>query len=381
MKRKITTKLLTVYLALVLTFLCSCSDKPVVNSSSVPTDNPIVSSTNAPTDSPTNATVLASGLDDEISVTVLDVGQGDSIFVELPDEECMLIDSGESEYGNSVTNYIRTSGYDKIDYLIATHPHADHIGGMREVVSSFDIGKVYMPRATANTKTYENLLNAIDQKGLTINTAKAGVNILSEDNLDIDIIAPNSSGYEDINNYSAVVKITYGDVKFLFMGDAETESENEITADVSADFIKIGHHGSSSSSSENFVRRVGAKYAAVSVAEENDYNHPVEEIINRWRDSGAQVLMTKDVGNIVAQSDGKNLTVNGNAAKVSDNSSAASQEQESRYILNINTKKIHTLDCPLAEDILSKNKDYTTLAVSQLESQGYTPCKSCKPQD
>ena len=367
MKHKITAKLLTACLALVLTFLCSCSDKPVVNSSSVLTD------------SPTSATVLASGLDDEISVTVLDVGQGGSIFVELPDEECMLIDAGESEYGNSVTDYIRDNGYTKIDYLVATHPHADHIGGMREVVNSFDIGKVYMPKVAANTKTYENLLKAIDKKDLKVNTAKAGVNILSEDNLEIGIVAPNGSGYEDINNYSAVVKITYGDVKFLFMGDAETESENEIKADVSADFVKIGHHGSNTSSSEAFVRRVGAKYAAVSVAEENDYNHPVKEIINRWRDSGAKVMMTKDVGNIVAQSDGKNLTVNGSVAKVSDNSSAASQEQESRYIINTNTKKIHTLDCPLAEDIAKKNKEYTELTVSQLEAEGCTPCKSCKP--
>lgn len=352
MNRKITIKLLTTCLALMLTFLCSCSDKPAVNSSSVPT---------------------------EISVTVLDVGQGDSIFVELPDEECMLIDAGESEYGKTVTDYINTSGYDKIDYLVATHPHADHIGGMREVVNSFDVGEIYMPKVAANTKTYENLLKAIDKKGLKINTAKAGLNILSEDNLEIDIIAPNSSGYEDINNYSAVVKITYGDVKFLFMGDAETESENEITADVSADFVKIGHHGSRSSSSEKFVKRVGAKYAAVSVAEENDYNHPVEEIIKRWFDSGAKVLMTKDVGNIVAQSDGKNLTVSGKTAVVSDNSSTASQEQESRYIINTNTKKIHTLDCPLAEDIAKKNKEYIEATVSQLEAEGYTPCKSCKP--
>lgn len=369
MKVKITAKLLTACLALMLTLLCSCSDKPVANSSSVPTDNP------------TNVTVSASELDDEISVTVLDVGQGDSIFVELPDEECMLIDAGESEYGKTVTDYISTSGYDKIDYLVATHPHADHIGGMREGVNSFNIGKVYMPKVAANTKTYENLLKDIDKKGLKINTAKAGVNILSEENLDIDIIAPNSNSYEDINNYSAVVKITYGDVRFLFMGDAEAESENEITTDVSADFIKIGHHGSRSSSSEKFVKRVGAKYAAVSVAEENDYNHPVEEIIKRWSDSGAEVLMTKDVGNIVAQSDGKNLTVGGKTAVVSDNSSTTSQEQESRYVVNTNTKKIHALDCPLAEDIAKKNKKYIEATVSQFETEGYSPCKSCKPHD
>lgn len=355
--RKRFIRLISVCLTLATFFLCACS-------------------------SPENTT---SKNNDEIRVTVLDVGQGDAIFIELTDKRCMLIDAGESEYGKAVTDYISSSGYDKIDYLVATHPHADHIGGMNRVVTSFDIGKVYMPRAAADTKTYENLLSTIDKKGLRISTAKAGVNILNEDSLKIDILAPNSADYAGLNNYSAVIKITFGSVKFLFMGDAEAESENEIKADVSADFVKIGHHGSNTSSSEAFVRRVGAKYAAVSVAEENDYNLPVTKIINRWRNSGAQVLMTKDVGNIVARSDGQNLTVNGETVSISDGESGTAvsknQTQYSRFIINKNTKKIHTTDCPLTDDISNKNKDYTTLTLSQLEKQGYTPCKSCNPHD
>lgn len=314
--RKRFIRLISVCLTLATFFLCACS-------------------------SPENTTSINN---DEIRVTVLDVGQGDAIFIELTDKRCMLIDAGESEYGKAVTDYISSSGYDKIDYLVATHPHADHIGGMSRVVSSFDIGKVYMPRVAADTKTYENLLSTIDKKGLRISTAKAGVNILNEDSLKIDILAPNS-----------------------------------------ADFVKIGHHGSNTSSSEAFVRRVGAKYAAVSVAEENDYNLPVTEIINRWRNSGAQVLMTKDVGNIVARSDGKSLTVNGETVSISDGESGTAvsknQTQDSRFIINKNTKKIHTTDCPLTDDISNKNKDYTTLTLSQLEKQGYTPCKSCNPHD
>lgn len=355
--RKKLIGLISVCITLALALLCSCSSPDVT----------------------------ASHTDREIKVTVLDVGQGDSIFIELTDNRCMLIDAGESEYGKTVTDYIRDNGYTKIDYLVATHPHADHIGGMSKVVSSFDIGKIYMPRATTDTKTYENLLNTIDKKGLGINTAKAGVNILNEDSLKIDILAPNSANYTELNNYSAVIKITFGSVKFLFMGDAEAESENEITADVSADFVKIGHHGSKTSSSEDFVRRVGASFAAVSVAEENDYNLPVKQIISRWSNSGAKVMMTKEVGNIVAQSDGKNLTVNGETVSISDGESGTAvsenQTQDSRYIINKNTKKIHTTDCPLTDDISNKNKDYTTLTVSQLEKQGYTPCKSCNPHD
>ncbi|MGN1112786.1 MAG: ComEC/Rec2 family competence protein [Acutalibacteraceae bacterium] len=348
---KLILKLMSFFLAVSTVFLCSCTSQP----ESVQAEN-------------------------EVKVTVLDVGQGDSIFIELPDNRCMLIDSGESEYSETVVNYISSAGYEKIDYLIATHPHADHIGGMKKAVSSFDIGKIYMPRASTNTKTFEKLLTAIDDKGLKINTAKAGVSILSEDNLSIDIIAPNSDSYEELNNYSAVIKLTHGKVKFLFMGDAEKESESEITADVSADFVKVGHHGSKTSSGEEFVRQVGARVAAVSVAEENDYNLPSDSTLSRWRQSGAEVMMTKDSGNIVAQSDGESLTVNGREIALSG-STAASQSENSRLIINKSTKKIHTVQCPLAKDISEKNKGYTTLTVSQLKEQGYTACKSCNPHD
>lgn len=348
---KFILKLTSIFLAASMLFLCSCAARP----------EPVQS-------------------DSEVRVTVLDVGQGDSIFIELPDNRCMLIDSGESEYGDTVADYISSAGYKKIDYLVATHPHADHIGGMKKAVNSFDIGNIYMPRASTDTKTFEKLLKAIDDKGLKINTAKAGVSILAEDNLSIDIIAPNSESYEELNNYSAVIKLTYGKVKFLFMGDAEKESEGEITADVSADFVKVGHHGSKTSSGEEFVSRVGARVAAVSVAEENDYNLPNEATLSRWRQSGAEVMMTKDKGNIVAETDGESLTVNGQGIALSD-SPAASQAQSSQLIINKSTKKIHTLQCPLAKDISEKNKDYTTLTVTRLKEQGYTACKSCNPHD
>lgn len=370
--KKRISKLISICLTFTFIFLCSCSNQGA-----------------------------SEPLGDEIKVTVLDVGQGDSIFIQLTDERCMLIDAGESQYGDDVVDYINSIGYEKIDYLIATHPHADHIGGMSKVLESFDIGEVYMPKVSTTTKTFENMLELIDDKGLEINTAKSGINILSEDNLNIDIIAPCSEEYSDLNNYSAVIKITYGSVKFLFMGDAEEKSENEITADVSADFIKVGHHGSKTSSSEDFVNRVGAQFAAVSVAAENDYGLPDEEIISLWEDSGAKVLMTKDVGNIVAQSDGQSLTVNGEnqaadvesateneesqttAAETIDTSTEtqASEIQSEKWILNTNTKKIHTLQCSLAKNISDKNKDYSDLSIAQLEEQGYTTCKTCKPHD
>lgn len=237
----------------------------------------------------------------------IDVGQGDSEFIELPDGTTMLIDAGTADYGETVVNYIKDLGYKKIDYLVGTHPHADHIGGMQKIVQSFDIGSVYMPKASTNTKTYENLLTEIKNKGLKIKTAKAGVSIISDNDLKVDILAPNSSSYDELNNYSAVVKITYKKNKFLYMGDAEKLSEDEIKADVSADVIKVGHHGSTSSSSKNFVKKVKPEYAVISVGKDNTYGHPKDSIIKRWEDIGAEVLRTDKDGNIVISSDGENI--------------------------------------------------------------------------
>ncbi len=239
----------------------------------------------------------------------IDVGQGDCEFIELPNGQTILIDAGTSKYGDKIADYIESSGYDEIDYLVATHPHADHIGGMKQIVEEFDIGTIYMPKATANTKTYENLLTAIADKGLTIKTAKAGVIIVEEDNLTVEIIAPVCEEYDDLNNYSAVIKITYEDSIFLYMGDAEELSENGITCEVSADVIKVGHHGSDSSSSQEFVDKVNPQYAVISVGEDNSYDHPSDDVVQRWLNTGAEVYRTDECGTIIISSDGEEIIV------------------------------------------------------------------------
>lgn len=245
-----------------------------------------------------------------LKVHFIDVEQGDSIFIELPNRQTMLIDAGESYKGEIISNYIRKLGYSDIDYIIGTHPHADHIGGLAYIINNFDVGRIYMPKAVSTSKTYENLLNTISQKGLKVTTAKSGINILNSENLKIDIIAPNSDSYNNLNNYSAVIKIVYGNRKFLFMGDAETKSENEIISDVSADVIKIGHHGSDTSSGQSFVNKVNAKYAIIMVGNNNKYDHPYQTIIDRWANSGAEVYRTDKDGNIIVSSDGNSLNIN-----------------------------------------------------------------------
>ena len=246
---------------------------------------------------------------DLLKVHYLDVGQGDSIFIELPNNETMLIDAAESYQSENIINYLKNLNYQKIDYVIGTHPHTDHIGGLKDIINTFEIGKIYMPKVVSTTKTYESLLMTIKDKNLIINTAKAGTSIIDTDALKINILAPNNSTYTELNNYSVVTKITYGTTKFLFMGDAEKLSENEIKEDVSADVIKIGHHGSNTSSSINFIKKVNAKYGIISVGLNNKYNLPKEETITNWENSGTKIYLTSINGTITAISDGTNIKI------------------------------------------------------------------------
>lgn len=245
-----------------------------------------------------------------LTVHYLDVGQGDSEFIELPSGEVILIDASEKEYGSYVKNYIDNLNYKEIDYLIGTHPHSDHIGGLEYIVKNFDIKSVYMPKVASNTKTYLSLLEAIDAKNLKINNAKKGDILVSDDGLTVSVLSPSNDNYSNLNNYSIVLKVVYYDTCFLFMGDAEAEVENSLSAlDVKCDVIKIGHHGSSTSSSNNFVKNVNAKYGVIEVGASNKYNHPNSNVVKRWESNNTTIYRTDLNGNIVIKSDGKNISV------------------------------------------------------------------------
>lgn len=245
-----------------------------------------------------------------IKIHYLDVDQGDSIFIELPNKETMLIDAAEKEYGKKIITYIKNLKYDRINYVVATHPHTDHIGGMEDIINKFNIDKIYMPKALTTTKTYSSLLDTIKNKNLTINRAKAGVTILNEKDLNIEIISPTNDEYEDLNNYSAVIKIEYKGKKFLFMGDAEKEIENHLNIKEKIDVIKVGHHGSDTSSTKKFIKNINPSIAIISVGKDNTYNHPNEKIIKRYKDNNTQVYRTDVSGTITVSYDGDEIKVN-----------------------------------------------------------------------
>ncbi|WP_115642426.1 ComEC/Rec2 family competence protein [Clostridium putrefaciens] len=249
---------------------------------------------------------------DNLKVHYIDVGQGDSILVQYKDKN-MLIDAGPKSSSDKLINYLKGVGVKNINILIATHPHEDHIGGMVAVLNTFPVEKFYAPKKTNTTKVFENMVSKLKEKDLKINVAKSGVVLDFAEDITATLIAPNSADYENINNYSASLKLTYGKNSFLFMGDAEKVSEKEIlqkNLDISSDVIKLGHHGSSTSSSKDFLDKVNPKYAIVSCAKGNDYGHPHKEIIKDMEKRNITVYRTDLQENIVISSDGKNIKVN-----------------------------------------------------------------------
>lgn len=248
-----------------------------------------------------------------LTVTFIDVGQGDSIFIQAHSGKTMLIDAGVPEMGSKVVDYIKSRGINKIDILIGTHPHADHIGGIPAVIENFQIGKFYMPKITTTTKTFEDVLKAAKAKGLSINVAKAGVVLDLGNEVKAQMLAPNSSHYDDLNNYSAVIRITYGNIAFLFTGDAEKESEQEMLDkgyNLKADVLKVGHHGSSSATTWAFLKAVNPKYAVISCGKGNDYGHPHKETMEKLKSLGITVYRTDECGTVVAVSDSRTISFN-----------------------------------------------------------------------
>lgn len=244
---------------------------------------------------------------DVLTVHYIDVGQADSILVQFNDKN-MLIDAGNKEDGNEIASYLKEHGVDKLDIVAATHPHEDHIGGMAYIIKKFPIGKFYAPKKTTTTEVFKDMVSALGRQ--KIYPAHAGMTFNLSDDVTCEFIAPNSKSYKDTNNYSAAIKLTYKESKFLFMGDAEKLSEKEIldnNFDISADALKVGHHGSSSSTSKEFLNKVSPKIAVISCGKDNQYGHPNKETLSTLKNKKIIIYRTDIDGTIVLTSDGKKV--------------------------------------------------------------------------
>jgi len=348
-----------------------------------------------------NDFAASSPITEDLVVHFLDVGQADSIFIQLPNGENMLIDGGEANNASSILRYLRSHDVTTINYLVASHPHADHIGGLPAIIDAMDILNIFMPRVSHTTQTFERLLTSIQNKGLQIDQAIAGVSILSMPDLEIDIIAPVREDYKDHNDHSAVIKLTFGSTSFLFMGDAEGTSEGHIRSDVSVDVLKVGHHGSKTSTTDAFLRSATPSYAVISVGRDNSYGHPTDEVLARLDNADVEVYRTDMVGTIIFTSDGENIIIdkspspyqpqappaesvggggadgNTGSGSTSDSGSGTAEdtsESNDRTVYITRTgARYHKDGCRH----LSRSKIETTLSAAK--AQGLTACGTCKP--
>ena len=340
-----------------------------------------------------------------LEVHYIDVGQGDATLIKCG-SHAMLIDGGNNNKGTTVQLYLKKQGVESLDYVIGTHPDADHIGGLDVIVYKYNCDTVIMPDYEKDTKTYQELVDVIHDKNMKITYPVVGEQYALGE-AKFTIIAPNSNSYGgNANDYSVAILLEYGKNRFLFTGDAEEASEAEMLTngiDISADVYKVAHHGSRSASTQEFLNAVHPKYAVISCGEGNSYGHPHAEVLNRLRSMGVEVFRTDEQGSIIASSDGENITWNCSATDSwqsgeqtesdrensedenpgDENSgnaiSDAVTSEQTTYVLNTNTKKFHRETCSSVSQIKEENFQKVQMNREELEQSGYSPCKNCNP--
>lgn len=250
----------------------------------------------------------------EMRVHFIDVGQGDSILIESPNGKTMLIDGGVKGAGQQVVSYLKELGVNKLDLVVATHPDADHIGGLIPVLQTIPIEQFYDSGKVHTSQTFEEMLMAIDQKNIPYYVPKTGDLIEFDKDVTVKVLNANEHA-TDNNDASIVLKVVYGNVSFLLTGDAGIALEKEMMQnDVTATILKAGHHGSNTSSSEEFIRAVKPEVTILSYGEDNKYGHPHAEVVDRLQAMGSNIYATAESGTIIVATDGVNYTVNGKEA-------------------------------------------------------------------
>jgi beta-lactamase superfamily II metal-dependent hydrolase len=258
---------------------------------------------------PTPTATLTPLAENSVRVHFIDLGQADGILLQS-DKNAVLIDGGEHKTQNTLTKYLKSAGITALDYVVATHPHSDHIGGLAAVIQQFDVKNVLMPNATNNTATFEGLLAAIENKGLSVTVPSVGDKITAG-NIALTVLAPGKK-FDDLNNASIVLRMAHGDVAFLFTGDAETPSEIEMLnsgEELRADVLKAGHHGSRTSTSAAFLDAVRPGTVVVTCGKKNSYGHPHKQFLNLVNQPQRKItlLRTDESGTIIMTTNGKEI--------------------------------------------------------------------------
>lgn len=314
----------------------------------------------------------------DLTVHYIDVGQGDSVLIES-EGHFMLIDAGERNMSSTVIKYLNNQGVQKLDYIIATHPHSDHIGGLIYIIDEFQIEKILMPDVIHTSQTFEELLDTILENELKItkpvfgNEHKLGSSVFT-------IIAPNNDYYDNLNNYSVGIKLTNGVNSFVFAGDAEITSEKEILnngINIDADVLYLNHHGSATASHDKYLDTISPAYAIISAGLGNQYGHPHVEIMQSLLEKDINVYRTDKQGTIVFTSDGKDISVNKDPYDIinddlSNNQSTDNEANEIFVHITNTGSKYHRAGCRYL-------KSNIKVTLSEARNKGLSPCKVCSP--
>ncbi len=343
-----------------------------------------------------------------MKVHYIDVGQGSAVLVQSG-VHFMLIDGGDSDASSKVVSYLKRQKVKKLDYVVVSHYDSDHLNGVVGALNVFKVKRVIAPAYTADSRVYESYCNIIAQKKIATTRPKVGKKY-KLGKARFTILAPNSSGYVDENNYSIALKLVNGKNRFVITGDAETESEYEMVENgqnLSCDVYMAGHHGSANSSSEKLLQAMKPKYTVISCGADNNYGHPAQSAMSRLKAIGTKIFRTDAQGTIVATSNGSRIKWNKSPSKLwsyreygsstligadgsesqisgddtsgSDNtaSSAPALANGQKYIGNVNSKKFHLPSCNGLP--YEKNRVYFD-SIDAAHQAGYSPCGWCRPE-
>ena len=323
------------------------------------------------------AAPAAAVTDGTLTVHFIDVGQADCALIEC-DGAFMLIDGGNRDDGQKVVSYLQSCGVEQLQAVICTHAHEDHVGGLPSVLAVYPTAQVFAPTRTYSSNVFDDFLYYTDQQRLEV-TIPAPGDTLTLGLAEATILGPVKT-YAETNDTSIVVKLEYGTTSFLFTGDMEVAAENDMLdywegrMDWNVDMLKVGHHGSTTSSGYRFVYETDPEYAIISVGTDNSYGHPHDEIVDRYRDAGVPMFRTDELGTILAVSDGSEITITW------ENKNAAPEDVEpaadfgAAFIGNKNSMKFHA---PTCDSLPSEKNRVEFETYKEAIDAGYTPCGGC----
>ena len=313
-----------------------------------------------------------------LQVHFIDVGQALSVLVEC-DGQFMLYDGGNVDDGSLVVSYLQQQGVEELQYVFCSHAHEDHVGGLAAALAYFPAHHVYAPVTEADTKCFRDFVKYTQQQGLSVEVPAAGT-VWQLGSATITQLGPVAQ-YSDTNDTSLVLRLDYGSTSFLLTGDMEADAERDLVntgANLKADVLQVGHHGSSTSTSYIFLNSVLPEMGVISCGVNNKYGHPHEETLSILRDAGVDVYRTDLLGTITIGSDGQNYTVGtehtATDAQLNPTDPAASGPAQQGYIGNVNSKKFHLPSCP---NLPAEKNQILFSSYDEAVAAGYTPCGTC----